>query len=111
MDKKISLPKGQFIDDTDAEGQGLFPTDDDVEGHGKPSPEDFTVLPPPPGIGGTDRRGTAAKPSTQATTTANQLVPTPGRAATSSTRPSNRRRLPRASAVRPARPQAMTVRS
>ena len=52
MDKKISLPKGQFIDDTDAEGQGLFPTDDDVEGHGKPAPDDFTVLPPPPGIGG-----------------------------------------------------------
>jgi hypothetical protein len=51
VDKKITLPKGQFIDDTDAEGQGLFPTDDDVEGHGKPSPDDFTVLPPPPGIG------------------------------------------------------------
>ena len=55
MDKKISLPKGQFIDDTDTEGQGLFPTDDDVEGHVRISqkgPEDFTVLPPPPGIGG-----------------------------------------------------------
>ena len=55
MDKKISLPKGHFIDDTDAEGQGLFPTDDDVEGHVKISvngPEDFTVLTPPPGIGG-----------------------------------------------------------
>ena len=77
MDKKISLPKGQFIDDTDAEGQGLFPTDDDVEGHlvigrnqpedegvlptdddveghlviGRNQPEDFTVLTPPPGIG------------------------------------------------------------
>jgi hypothetical protein len=54
VDKKISLPKGQFIDDTDAEGQGLFPTDDDVEGHVKINlnpPEDFTVLPPPPGIG------------------------------------------------------------
>lgn len=54
MDKKISLPKGQFIDDTDAEGQGLLPTDQDVEGHVKISqngPEDFTVLPPPPGHG------------------------------------------------------------
>ena len=51
MDKKISLPKGQFIDETDAEGNGLLPTDDDVEGHGKPSPEDFTVLPPPPAFG------------------------------------------------------------
>lgn len=51
MDKKINLPKGQFIDETDAEGPKLFPTDDDVEGHGKPTPEDFTVLPPPPGIG------------------------------------------------------------
>jgi hypothetical protein len=55
VDKKISLPKGQFIDETDAEGQGLFPTDDDVEGHVKinlSQPDDFTVLPPPPGIGG-----------------------------------------------------------
>jgi hypothetical protein len=51
VDKKITLPKGQFIDDTDAEGQGLLPTDDDVEGHVKLTPEDFTVLPPPPGIG------------------------------------------------------------
>jgi hypothetical protein len=53
VDKKISLPKGQFIDDTDTEGQGLFPTDDDVEGHVviRNSPEDFTVLPPPPGLG------------------------------------------------------------
>ena len=51
MDKKIRLPKGQFIDDTDAEGQGLFPTDDDVEGHAKLTPEDFTVLTPPPGFG------------------------------------------------------------
>ena len=51
VDKKITLPKDQFIDDTDAEGPGLFPTDDDVEGHGKPAPEDFTVLPPPPGVG------------------------------------------------------------
>ena len=51
MDKKISLPKGQFIDDTDAEGQGLMPTDQDVEGHVKLSPEDFTVLTPPPGVG------------------------------------------------------------
>jgi hypothetical protein len=51
VDKKISLPKGQFIDDTDAEGQGLMPTDQDVEGHVKLSPEDFTVLTPPPGVG------------------------------------------------------------
>ena len=76
MDKKISLPKDQFIDDTDAEGQGLLPTDQDVEGHvvigrnqpedegvlptddveghvviGRNQPEDFTVLTPPPGIG------------------------------------------------------------
>jgi len=53
VDKKISLPKGQFIDDTDAQGQGLFPTDDDVEGHVviRNQPEDFTVLTPPPGVG------------------------------------------------------------
>jgi len=53
VDKKISLPKGQFIDDTDAEGQGLLPTDQDVEGHVviRNQPEDFTVLPPPPGVG------------------------------------------------------------
>jgi hypothetical protein len=51
MDKKISLPKGPFIDDTDAEGQGLMPTDQDVEGHVKLSPDDFTVLTPPPGVG------------------------------------------------------------
>jgi hypothetical protein len=52
VDKKISLPKGQFIDDTDAESQGLFPTDDDVEGHVRiTQPDDFTVLTPPPGIG------------------------------------------------------------
>ena len=61
MDKKITLPKGQFIDDTDAEGQGLFPTDDDVEGHGKPS---AGGLHRPPTAAG-DRRerspGTAAK--------------------------------------------------
>jgi hypothetical protein len=53
MDKKISLPKSQFIDDTD-EGQGLLPTDQDVEGHvviGRNQPEDFTVLTPPPGVG------------------------------------------------------------
>ena len=57
MDKKISLPKGQFIDDTDAEGQGLFPTDDDVEGlHDGPA-QDFTVLPPPRGMGGSCSRG------------------------------------------------------
>ena len=54
MDKKISLPKGQFIDDTDAEGQGLLPTDQDVEGHvviGRNQAEDFTVHTPPPGLG------------------------------------------------------------
>ena len=51
MDKKIRLPKEQFIDDTDAEGRGVFPTDDDVEGHARLGPEDLTVLPPPPGIG------------------------------------------------------------
>jgi hypothetical protein len=52
VDKRIKLPKDQFIDGTDTEGTGLLPTDEDVEGHllGN-QPEDFTVLPPPPGIG------------------------------------------------------------
>ena len=47
MDKKITLPKGSFIDDKDPEGLVAMPTDDDVEGHAS----DFTVLPPPPGFG------------------------------------------------------------
>ena len=54
MDKHIKLPKEGFIDDKDIEGSGLLPTDDDVEGHIRPDqngPEDFTVLPPPPGFG------------------------------------------------------------
>ena len=54
MDKKIRLPRESFIDDKDPEGLVEMPTDDDVEGHARISPttpEDFTVLPPPPGFG------------------------------------------------------------
>jgi hypothetical protein len=53
MDKKIRLPREGFIDDKDPEGLVALPTDDDVEGHriNMNTPEDFTVLPPPPGIG------------------------------------------------------------
>ena len=51
MDKKIRLPRESFIDDKDPEGLVAMPTDDDVEGHGQTGPEDFTVLPPPPGFG------------------------------------------------------------
>jgi hypothetical protein len=47
VDKKIRLPRENFIDDKDAEGLVSLPTDDDVEGHAS----DFTVLPPPPGFG------------------------------------------------------------
>lgn len=57
MDKKIRLPRARFIDDKDPEGLVAMPTDDeDVEGHRQiirntNAPEDFTVLPPPPGFG------------------------------------------------------------
>ena len=52
MDKKITLPKEHFIDDKDIDGNGVVPTDEDVEGHVRINqPEDFTVLPPPPGLG------------------------------------------------------------
>jgi len=51
MDKNIKLPKEGFIDDKDIDGSGLLPTDDDVEGHGLTEPDDFSVLPPPPGFG------------------------------------------------------------
>ena len=51
MDKKIRLPREAFIDDKDPEGLVAMPTDDDVEGHLQNTPEDFTVLPPPPGFG------------------------------------------------------------
>jgi hypothetical protein len=47
MDKKIRLPREGFIDDKDAQELVDLPTDDDVEGHAS----DFTVLPPPPGLG------------------------------------------------------------
>lgn len=49
MDKKIRLPKEGFLDETEAEG--VLPTDTDVEGHLAGHPDDFTGLPPPPGIG------------------------------------------------------------
>lgn len=77
MDKKLRLPKDQFIDGQDVEGHrvpgdraddvpgpvdaappadatkvrldGL--EDEDVEGHGAPSADDFTILPSPPSIG------------------------------------------------------------
>ena len=61
MDKKISLPKGQFIDDTDAEGQGLFPTDDDVEGHVKPTARGLHGPPAAAGDRSNRSPGTAAK--------------------------------------------------
>ena len=52
MDKKIRLPRESFIDDKDPDGLVELPTDDDVEGHRVGNtPEDFTVLPPPPGFG------------------------------------------------------------
>lgn len=52
MDKKIRLPRENFIDDKDAEGLVSMPTDDDVEGHGLTNqPDDFTVLPSPPNFG------------------------------------------------------------
>jgi hypothetical protein len=51
VDKHIKLPKEGFIDDKDIDGSGLLPTDDDVEGHGLNKPDDFSVLPPPPGFG------------------------------------------------------------
>ena len=53
MDKNIKLPKARFIDDNDAESLVELPTDDDVEGHriNMNTPEDFTVLPSPPGLG------------------------------------------------------------
>ena len=51
MDKKIRLPRENFIDDKDAEGLVSLPTDDDVEGHARVTPEDFTVLPSPPNFG------------------------------------------------------------
>ena len=54
MDKHIKLPKESFIDDKDAESLVDLPTDDDVEGHARitpNTPEDFTVLPSPPGLG------------------------------------------------------------
>ena len=51
MDKRIKLPKEAFLDETEAEGQGLTPTDQDVEGHLAGTPDEFTVLTPPPGIG------------------------------------------------------------
>ena len=53
MNKNIKLPKESFIDDKDAESLVELPTDDDVEGHrvAMNTPEDFTVLPSPPGLG------------------------------------------------------------
>ncbi|HEU5205496.1 MAG TPA: hypothetical protein VFU17_14490 [Candidatus Limnocylindrales bacterium] len=54
MDKKIRLPRENFIDDKDAESLVSLPTDDDVEGHvvlGRNQPDDFTVLPSPPNLG------------------------------------------------------------
>ena len=54
MNKNIKLPKESFIDDKDAESLVELPTDDDVEGHVRINlnpPEDFTVLPSPPGLG------------------------------------------------------------
>ena len=54
MNKNIKLPRESFIDDKDAESLVELPTDDDVEGHvriDRDTPEDFTVLPSPPGLG------------------------------------------------------------